>query len=130
MPEVEQSRDIGATAESVWRQVSDPRRLADWVPTMAASHPAGAGNVELRGESHGHDYDVRGGFVADDGARRLSWNSPRHSGYEGLLTVAGHGTGSRVTIRVTVPGLPPDAAAELERGLTEALDRIDQLTRT
>jgi len=130
MPEVEKSRLMDAAPETVWRLVSDPRRLAEWVPTMAASRPAGAGTVQLQGESHGHDYDASGGFAADDDARRLSWDSPRHSGYQGVLTVAAHGEGSRVTVRVTAPELPPDASTELERGLIEALERIDQLAGT
>lgn len=127
MGEVEQSREMPAAAEAVWRLVSDPRRLADWVPTIAASRPAGEGAVQLQGESHGHRYDTSGGFAADDGARRLSWDSPRYSGYQGALTVAGHGAGSRVTVRVTVPDLPPDVEAELVRGVDEALDRIGRL---
>jgi uncharacterized protein YndB with AHSA1/START domain len=125
----EDSREMRATPEAIWRLVSDPKRLADWVPTIAASHPAGQHGVQLRGESHGHDYDARGGFVADDAARRLSWDSPRYSGYQGVLTVSGDGAGSRVTIRVTVPDVPPGADAELARGLRETLDRIDQLVR-
>ena len=71
----------------------------DWVPTTTTSRPAGEDAVQLQGESHGHDYDTRGGFVADDGAGRLSWESPRHSGYRGALTVVEHAADSRVTAR-------------------------------
>jgi hypothetical protein len=34
-----------------------------------------------------------------------------------------------VTLHVTIPDVPPGADAELTRGLSETLDRIDQLTR-
>ena len=129
MPDFEQSREIGAAPDAVWRLVSDPHRVAEWVPTTVSSEVAGEGRVQLRGESHGHDYDARGGFAADDAARRLTWDSPRHSGYRGVLTVTGRGAGSRVTVRVTIPDVPPGADAELARGLGETLDRIDQLTR-
>jgi uncharacterized protein YndB with AHSA1/START domain len=125
----EESRAVAAAPEVVWGLVSDRQRLAEWVPTTTSSRPAGDDSVQLRGESHGHGYDTRGGFVADDAARRLSWDSPRHSGYQGVLTVTGHGAGSRVTVRVTIPDVPPEASAELARGLAETLDRIDQLTR-
>ena len=54
--------------------------------------------MQLLGESHGHDYDTRGGFVADDAARWLSWDSPRLSGYRGTLQVADSAGGSRVTV--------------------------------
>jgi len=125
----EKSREVGAAPEVVWRLVSDRKRLAEWVPTTTSSQPSGDVSVQLRGESHGHDYDTRGGFVADDAARRLSWDSPRLSGYRGVLTVTGHGAGSRVTVRVVIPDVPPEASAELARGLEETLDRIDQLVR-
>ena len=130
MPDFEQSREIDAAPEAVWRLVSDPRRLADWVPTTTASRPAGEEAVQLQGESHGHDYDTRGGFVTDDTQRRLSWDSPRLSGYQGALTVAEHGVGSVVTMRVTIPGIPAEADEEITRGIRETLDRIGRLTRT
>src|SRR5215472_4595447 len=107
--DVEQSRQLDATAEAVWRLVSDPDRLAEWVPTIAASSPAGQGTVHLQGESHGHDYDISGRLTLDHAARRLSWDSPRNPGYQGVLTVAGHDDGSMVTVRVSVPDLPPSA---------------------
>jgi uncharacterized protein YndB with AHSA1/START domain len=129
MPDFEQSQDIDAGPEAVWRVVSDPRRLAQWLPTTTASRPAGHDAVELQGESHGHDYDIRGGFVTDDAARRLSWDSPRLSGYRGDLTVAEHPGGSRVTVRLTVPQVPADADQEITRGLKETLDRIGRLAR-
>lgn len=129
MADFEQSREIDVAPEAVWALVSDPDRLAEWVPTTTASRPAGHGAVQLRGESHGHDYDLRGGFAADDDARRLTWDSPRQSGYRGSLTVVEHHTGSRVTVRVNIPDLPRNAHEEITRGLHETLDRIGHLTR-
>ncbi len=129
MADFEQSREIDAAPEAVWRLVSDPDRLADWVPTTTASRAAARDAVQLQGESHGHDYDLRSGFVADDDARRLSWDSPRLSGYQGSLTVSGHDGGSRVTVQVTIPGAPAAMHVEITRGLAETLDRIGRLTR-
>ena len=129
MGDFEQSRDIGAAPDVVWRLVSDPNRLADWVPTTTASRPAGGDAVELVGESHGHDYDIRSGFVTDDAAKRLSWDSPRLSGYRGALVVADHAGGSRVTVSVTIPDVAARADEEINRGLRETLDRIADLTR-
>jgi uncharacterized protein YndB with AHSA1/START domain len=128
MPDYERSRDIDAAPETVWRVVSDPGRLAEWLPTTSASRPAGHDAVELVGESHGHEYDLQSGFVTDDAARRLSWDSPRDSGYQGELTVAEHPGGSRVTVRLAIPLAPADADEEINRGLREALERIGGLT--
>ena len=129
MPEFERSQEIGAAPDAVWRLVSDPRRLADWVPTATASGPAGEDAVHLRGESHGHDYDTRGGFVTDDAARRLSWDSPRYPGYRGTLLVTEEAGGSRVTVQVTIPDAPVRADEEITRGLRETLDRIARLAQ-
>jgi uncharacterized protein YndB with AHSA1/START domain len=128
VPDFEQSREMDAAPDAVWRVVSDPSRLADWVPTARSSRPAGDSSVELEGESHGHDYDLLSGFAADDATRRLSWDSPRHNGYQGSLAVAERGTGSLVTVRVTIPGIPAGAEGEIDRGVGEALDRIAGLT--
>jgi uncharacterized protein YndB with AHSA1/START domain len=127
MPDFEQTQEIDAAPDAVWRLVSDPARLADWVPTTTASRPAGEDAVQLQGESHGHDYDTRGGFVADEAARRLSWDSPRLSGYRGTLLVAGHAGGSRVTVQVTIPDALARADEEITRGLRDTLDRIARL---
>jgi uncharacterized protein YndB with AHSA1/START domain len=129
MAEFEQSREMGAAPEVVWRLVSDPRRVAEWVPTAVSSQAVGEDGVQLRGESHGHGYDTRGGFAADAAARRLTWDSPHYQGYRGALTVTGRDAGSQVTVQVTIPDVPAGADAELTRGLSETLDRIDQLTR-
>jgi uncharacterized protein YndB with AHSA1/START domain len=130
MADFELSREINVAPGAVWALVSDPDRLADWVPTTTASRPAGQDAVQLQGESHGHGYDLRSGFVAEDDARRLVWDSPRESGYRGSLTVAHHDTGSRVTVQVTIPDIPAAAHDEITRGLREALDRIGRLAQS
>ena len=47
MTDFERSQDIDAAPEAVWRVVSDPDRLAEWLPTTTASHPTGHDTVEL-----------------------------------------------------------------------------------
>lgn len=127
MADFELSQEIAADPGAVWALVSDPDRLTDWVPTTSASRPVGHDAVQLQGESHGHDYDLRGGFAADDDARRLAWDSPRRTGYRGSLTVSGHDAGSRVTVQVTIPDIPAAEHEEITRGLRETLDRISRL---
>jgi uncharacterized protein YndB with AHSA1/START domain len=128
MPEFEDAREMSAEPQAIWRVVSDPQRLPEWVPTTVSSRAAGEDTVELKGESHGHDYDMLGRFVTDEAAHELFWYSPRQNGYRGALTVVEHPTGSLVTLRVVIPDIPPGADAEVIRGLGETLDRINQLT--
>jgi uncharacterized protein YndB with AHSA1/START domain len=128
MPEFEDAREMSAKPQAVWHLVSDPERLPEWVPTTVSSHQTGEDTVELQGESHGHDYDMAGRFVADEEAHELFWYSPRRNGYRGALTILPHETGSLVTVRVVIPDIPPGADAEVIRGLGETLDRINQLT--
>jgi hypothetical protein len=68
-----------------------------------------------------------GGFHADEQTRRLSWDSARLEGYRGELAVAGDGAGPRVSVRLTVPDLPPDSDEEINRGIAETPDRIATL---
>src|SRR5262249_59413293 len=107
MADFEQSQQIDAAPDAVWRLVSDPRRLADWVPTTSASRPEGEDHVHLRGESHGHDYDTSGGFVTDDAAPPPSWDSPRPSRHPGTPLVAANNGGPRATPPVPPPPAPP-----------------------
>ena len=65
--------------------------------------------------------------MADAAARRLSWDSPRLSGYQGTLHVAGHADGSHVTVQVTIPDVLAREDQEINRGLRETLDRIARL---
>ena len=58
MAEIDGSREFDNTADVVWAVVADPARLADWVPTMRLAQPAGAEEVHLEGESHGHPYSL------------------------------------------------------------------------
>lgn len=41
MADFELSREIDVAPGGVWALVSDPDRLADWVPTTTASRPGG-----------------------------------------------------------------------------------------
>ena len=68
--------------------------------------------------------------MADTAARRLSWDSPRLSGYRGTLLVADHPGGSQVTVQVTIPDALARADEEITRGLRETLDRVARLTKS
>ena len=132
MAEVEGTRSFAVAADVVWAVVADPARLAEWVPTMRRAEPAGQAEVHLEGESHGHSYSLDSTLRADQGRRTLHWGSDADDGYRGWLQVLDEEPGSQVRLHVTVPdghlGPSPDAAAaELRRGMEEALGRLEGL---
>ncbi len=135
MAEVDGSRSFGSTGDTVWAVVADRSRLADWVPTMRLARPAGAAEVHLAGESHGHPYSMDSLLDIDEGDRRLRWGGAGDGGYRGWLHVADRAPGSEVHLHVAVPDdrlgpAPEAAAAEIRRGIEEALDRLAGLIGT
>jgi uncharacterized protein YndB with AHSA1/START domain len=135
MAEIDGSRAFDVTAGAVWAVVSDPARLADWVPTMRLAQPAGKEEVHVEGESHGHRYSLDSLLRIDEGDRRLHWGTEGDDGYRGSLHVADRPSGSEVHLHVAIPddrlGPSPDhAAAELRRGVEETFDRLAGLIAT
>jgi hypothetical protein len=129
MAEIEGSRGFGVTGDALWAVVSDPARLADWVPTMRRAQPAGTAEVHLEGESHGHPYSLDSELQVDKADRRLAWGADAAGGYRGWLHVTDRPSGSEVTIHVAIPddrlGRSVAAAtAEIRRGIEEAFDRL------
>ena len=129
MAEIDGSRGFEVTADALWAVVADPARFADWVPTMRAARPAGAQEVHVEGDSHGHSYSLDSQLRIDEGDRRLDWGAEADDGYHGSLRVTERPQGSEVQLHVAVPddrlGPSPDrAAAEIRRGIDEAFDRL------
>jgi hypothetical protein len=135
MAEIEGSRAFDEAADDVWAVVADPARLASWVPTMRLAQPAGAGEVHVEGESHGHPYSLDSLLRVDEGGRRLYWGAEGDNGYRGLLRVVTRPPGSEVHLHVAVPdnhlGSSPDSTVtEIRRGIDEAFDRLAGLIAT
>ena len=132
MAEIDGSREFEVTADAVWAVVADPARLAEWVPTMRLAQPAGAEEVHLEGESHGHPYSLDSLLRIDVGDRRLDWGAENDDGYRGSLRITEQPSGSEVSLHVAIPddrlGPSPDsAAAEIRRGVEETFDRLGGL---
>ena len=135
MAEIDGSRAFDAAADAVWAVVADPARLADWVPTMQLAQSAGADEVHVVGESHGHPYSLDSVLRIDEGDRHLHWGAEGNDGYRGSLHVAERPSGSEVHLHVSIPddrlGPSPDrAAAEIRRGVEETFDRLSSLLAT
>lgn len=134
MTEIDGSRTFAQTADAVWAVVADPARLADWVPTMRLAQPAGAEEVHLEGESHGHPYSLDSLLRIDDGERQLDWGAEDDSGYRGSLRVTQRTSGCEVSLHVVVPddrlGPSPDSAtAEIRSGVEDTFDRLSALLK-
>src|SRR5260370_34289447 len=104
MAEVEGSRSFGITGDALWAVVADPARLADWVPTMRLAAPAGASEVHLEGESHGHAYSLGSMLRGDQGSPRLHWGADSGDGYRGRPPGTHQPPGSPGRVHVAVPG--------------------------
>ena len=135
MAEIDGSRAFEIPADVLWAVISDPARLADWVPTMQIAHPSGKDEVHLEGESHGHTYSLDSLLRVDKSERRLHWGAEGDDGYRGSLRVAERPSGSEVHLHVAIPddrlGPSPDAAvAEIRRGMEETFDRLAGLAAT
>jgi hypothetical protein len=135
MAEVDGSRSFETTGDALWAVVADPARLADWVPTMRLAEPSGKEEVHLEGESHGHRYSLDSQLRIDQGDRSLHWGAEGDEGYRGWLRVVDRPSGAEVHIHVAVADdrLGPSAdaaAAEIERGIGEAFDRLAGLIVT
>ena len=135
MTEVEGSRSFDVTSDALWAVVADPARPADWVPTMWRAEPAGAEEVHLEGESHGHRYSVDSQLRIDEDHRSLHWGAEGDKGYCGWLQLADLPSGSEVRIHISVPGdgltsSAEAAVAEIQQGLEETFDRLAGLIRT
>ena len=132
MIDIEASRRFDQPAERVWSLVSDPERLAEWVPTAAQARPAGQQRVHLQGESHGHTYDLEARLMADPSTRRLEWTGTSGS-YRGWLQVVAADDGSYLEMHIAIPEdrLPAsaDQVAEIRHGIDETFDRLASLLR-
>ena len=135
MAEIDGSRAFGISADALWAVVADPARLTDWVPTMRLAQPSGKEEVHVEGESHGHRYSLDSLLRIDESERRLHWGAEGDDGYRGSLQIAERPSGSEARLHVAIPddrlGSSPDStAAEIQRGMEEAFDRLAGLIAT
>lgn len=89
--------------------------------------------MHLKGESHGHAYDLDAHLKADPSRWRMEWSGPDGS-YRGWLQVTDTEPGSSVQLHIAVPEdrLPAseDRVGEIRRGIDQAFDRLASLLRS
>lgn len=117
-----------AGADTTFELLSDPGRLADYVPTLRLED-----SIAIEGEADPDDEAAlaeRGGapeagFVADRKTRTISWGRPDHD-YAGSIVVAeGTTSTANVTVRIHVRDDADEAA--VRRVFDEALSKIRSL---
>jgi len=97
------------STEAVWAIVADPRRLPEWLATVAASHLTTRGegqnaSVEPEGESHGHRYSLTSLWGEDQDVHELEWGNSSSGGYRGSLRGQDAATGSsEIHVNLSVP---------------------------
>lgn len=131
MAEVSTTRQVDCDAETLWAVVSDPTRLAEWVPTANESTSRAPGSIHIKGESHGHPYDLESQVRADVSAKRLEWRSDTSS-YRGWLQIRAESDGSNIEVKVAIPDAhvpaKEDALDEIRQGIDDTIDRLIRLT--
>lgn len=138
MPEFTASIDIFVPPERLFEYLRDVRHLPAFTPTMTSAEPQADGRrVHVKGESHGHHYDVDGEWREDRKAMRVEWGADGDRDYGGSLQVKRDGRGSRVDAVIRFGGFSQTEATgeggekrwhdAAERGLQASLENLKQL---
>ena len=89
MPEYTDSINVSASADAVFRFVSDIANLPKYLPTVHAAHAQPNEKVELDAKANGHAYNSEGWFKVDQASRTMSWGSNDYSGKMIVLSDGG-----------------------------------------
>ena len=100
--EHEQSTTISVAPDQLYRAISDPGNLTRFVPAITSVQRRDAEHVDVEARYEGHAEHGEAWFRADDDARRITWGA-EGSPYEGWMSVAADGAGSKVTLHLTTP---------------------------
>jgi hypothetical protein len=130
MAEYEQTLLIHCKPDQIFDFIADIRNLPRYLPTTKAAQPQGEDRVRVQGEAHEHSYDSDGYLRPDRDAMRLEWGADEGY-YKGWMQVKPDGTGSFVTVHISLHGQPPGADPnhtpsdeEINEGLMTSLRSI------
>jgi uncharacterized protein YndB with AHSA1/START domain len=133
MAEFEREKQMPAEAERVFDVVADIEHLDRWLPDTVAVHPTGADAVDVDVQRPDGEHHATGTVGVRREQLRLEWGGRGTADYTGWLQVS-HADGGRsyVTLHLSFLGDQPEshggkAAADLERRLDDALDRLAEL---
>jgi len=96
MPDYTDSIDVTASADAVFKFVSDVNNLPKYLPTVHGAKPQNGERVEVDGEANGHPYHSDGWFKVEESAKSMTWGSDGENDYSGIMKVSGDGSKAKV----------------------------------
>ena len=121
MGDYERSTTVAAPPGVLFDYLSDVGNLPHYFAAMKSAEPGEGNEVHTVAEVDGHRVEGDAWFTAEDGSRTMRWGSEGENDYAGELSVAGHGDGSRVTVKLHSSHGEPE---KIESGLAETLAAI------
>jgi hypothetical protein len=101
MAELEKTFIVMTGADTAFDVLSDPMRLADYVPTLdLADSTAVDGELDVDADLKERDGAPAGAYTADRATRRIDWGGPAPDYGGSIEIVTGTARTSRVTLRV------------------------------
>lgn len=136
MSEYQHSINIQAGPEHIFRYVSNPQNLPQFLPTVKEAQPQPGARIRVRGIAAGHQYENDGFFHVDEAKRRMEWGSDGENQYRGWLEVneAADNASSQVTVHLSFEPRPDqvkqfeeqsgDRDQTINQGIRDALESI------
>jgi len=90
------SEHVAAPPEQVFAALSDPGKLARFVPQLTRVDTQAGDRVEVEARYAGHTQHGEAFFRTDDASRRIEWGTD--GGYNGSMGVEPDGDGSMLTL--------------------------------
>lgn len=126
MAEIERTFLVMTGADSAFEFLSDPVRLADYVPTLRLDDSTAVeGELDVDADLGARDGAPAAGFVADPRTRRIEWGRPDDAYGGSMELTATTANTARVGLRLrTGPTADADAVATV---VDEAVANIRRL---
>lgn len=130
MGEYESVMTMQASPQDVFDFVADIGNMPKYMPTTKSAQSQGEDRVRVQGEANHRSYDSDGYLRRDADNTRLDWGADEGY-YSGWMQVEPQGSGSKVTVHISLRGTPPGAdpnqappSGQIQEGLDKALQSI------
>jgi carbon monoxide dehydrogenase subunit G len=128
MADYERSREIAATADTVFDYLCDIRNLPKYFERMTSAKPGDGETIWTTARIDTGDgvRDVEGEawFRVNREAHSIAWGSEGPNDYHGELSVSPKDAGSTVTVSIHTTRTGDDAKQQIDAGLDQTLANI------